>query len=202
MNGDDYDDTLNIARDTTNLRLFLAILFSFLAVVGSGSVASAHLLDAPRGAREVFTAQEDIGKIWSSGRVWGQTEGSVYGMTTPNASRLRSMIDTPIVDPGTIIFRGNAAQLFKPHEVVGPFSGIKRLLGQQKAGFGDVIFDDAYKVGNRIYVYEAHVGSHLGQSTNFAMSRLWTRRIVIDGTLDVGVGIGVGAAGVYLWNQE
>lgn len=43
-----YDDTLNLARNTTNNRLFLAIFFSFLTVAGSGSVAYGDLLDAPR----------------------------------------------------------------------------------------------------------------------------------------------------------
>lgn len=103
------------------------------------------------------------------------------------------MLDPPTNDPGTIIFRGNAADLFSPHEAWGPFSGMKRLFRQQKAGFGDIIFDDAYKVGNRIFVYEAHVGSHLGQSTNWAAARLWGRRsldIGLDGVIIVGVGAG------------
>lgn len=45
--GDDYDDALNFTRNTMN-RLLSVVLFSFLSVVGSGSVAVGDLLDAPR----------------------------------------------------------------------------------------------------------------------------------------------------------
>ncbi len=122
-------------------------------------------------------------------------------MRIPNAPRWRTMIDTPVEDVGTITFRGKAADLFKPHEAVGPFSGLKRLLGQQKAGFGDIVFDDAYKVGNRIFVYEAHLGSHLGQSTNCAAARLRGRRS-FDLGLDGAIIVGVGAGGYYYATQE
>lgn len=119
-------------------------------------------------------------------------------MEIPNASRMRTMIDPPTRDPGTIIFRGNAAELFTPHEAWGPFSGLKRLLGQQKAGFGDIIFDDAYKVGNRIYVYEAHLGPHAGQLSTEAAKRLWQRR-AFELTTDEVIIVG---GGYYLLNEE
>lgn len=51
LSRDDYDDTLNFSKNTTNVRLFVVILFSFLAVVGSGSVAWGDFVVAPsRGA--------------------------------------------------------------------------------------------------------------------------------------------------------
>jgi hypothetical protein len=127
-----------------------------------------------------------------------EIEGSVYGMRLPNAPRWRTMIDPPTNDPGTIIFKGNAAELFTPHEVWGPFSGLKRFLGQRKAGFGDIVFDDAYKVGDRIFVYETHLGSHAGQLSSEAAKRLWQRRafdLTTDGIIIVG-------AGYYFWNKE
>lgn len=40
---------MNFARNTTSNRLLLAILFCFLSVVGSGSVAVSDLLYAPKG---------------------------------------------------------------------------------------------------------------------------------------------------------
>lgn len=52
--GSGYDDTLNLLRNTTNWRLFLAIFFSFLTVVGWESVAVGDLLLAPnRGTGEI-----------------------------------------------------------------------------------------------------------------------------------------------------
>lgn len=45
--GGDYDDTLNNARNTTNSWLFLATLFSFLTVAGSGSDALGNFVFAP-----------------------------------------------------------------------------------------------------------------------------------------------------------
>lgn len=47
MRESDYDNALNLLRKTTINRLFLAILFSFLTVVGAGSVACGDLLLAP-----------------------------------------------------------------------------------------------------------------------------------------------------------
>ena len=41
---------MNFTKQTTNNRLFLAILFSFLAVVGSGSVAVGDFVVAPNSA--------------------------------------------------------------------------------------------------------------------------------------------------------
>jgi len=50
----DYDDTLNMPSYATDSRLFAAILFSFLTVVGLGSNAVGSLLDAPnRGAGQI-----------------------------------------------------------------------------------------------------------------------------------------------------
>ena len=59
INGDDYDDTLNAARVTTNRQLFLAILFSFLTVAVLVSVAAGDLLNAPKGPVEkIFKAPQ------------------------------------------------------------------------------------------------------------------------------------------------
>ena len=183
-------------------------LYVALAGLSGGTFATSiarpgivSLKNVPKGGTQVvYTVQEDIGKIWSSQRVWGQTEGAVYGMRIPNAPRWRTMIDTPKRDPGRIIFKGDAAKLFKPHEVWGPFSGMKRLFGQQKAGFGDVVFDQAFRNGNQIIVTGAHLEKHAGQSTVWAVTRLWGRRsldVGLDGVIIVGVGAGV----VYVVNQ-
>jgi len=58
----DYDNALNLLRKTTINRLFLAILFSFLTVVGAGSVACGDLLLAP--------VKGVGGKGWRGDKVW------------------------------------------------------------------------------------------------------------------------------------
>jgi hypothetical protein len=116
----------------------------------------------------VYNATDDFGKIVASGRVWGQTEGSVYGMRSANAPRWRTMANPATRDAGTIIFEGDAASLFHPHPVEGPYSGLKRPLGQQKAGFGDIVIDQFTRSGSTLRVTSAHLASHAGQSTTWA----------------------------------
>jgi hypothetical protein len=74
------------------------------------------------------------------------------------------------------------------------------LFGQQKAGFGDVVFDQAFRNGNQIIVTGAHLGEHAGQSTIWAGARLWGRRS-LDVGLDGAIIVGVGAGAVYVANQ-
>jgi hypothetical protein len=64
----DYDDTLNFAKYTTRNRLFMAVLFSFLTVVGSGSGAYGDLLDAPnRGLLDFSSSAARIpGPAWKN----------------------------------------------------------------------------------------------------------------------------------------
>ena len=148
----------------------------------------------------IYTTQNDINKIWDTQRVWGLTEGAVYGMPFPNAPRWRTMVNPHIRDPGDIIFKDGAASLFKPHEVWGPFSGIKKLVGQQKSDFGDIVFDQASRDGSVITVTAAHIGSHAGQSQLWAASRLWGRRS-LDIAMDAGFIVGVGYGVVYVLND-
>jgi hypothetical protein len=151
----------------------------------------------------IFTKQQDISKIWSSGKVWGRTEGSVYGMSIPDAHWMRTMINPAKRDPGTIVFFGEAADLFNPHEAIGPFSGLKRILGQHKAKFGDIVFDDAVVFGNNIFVDKAHVAPHV-RSHLLAYSKLWTRRSFDIGT-DTAIVLGIvvrSNAGTYNTGEQ
>ena len=134
------------------------------------------------GGSRVFTITDDFGEICSSGRIWGQTEGSVYGMRVTNAPRWRTMANVPSRDPGMIVFEGQAAALFRSHPVEGIYSGLKRVLGQQKAGFGDIVFDTATATtsGNTLVIRNAYLGVHAGQSSAMAAARLWGRRLGID----------------------
>jgi len=155
---------------------------------GSGVLMLLPMPKAFGGARaphnQVITVTEDISLIRASGRVWGQTEGSVYGMTTQGASRARTMANAKVRDPGTIVFEGQAASLFRPHPVEGWYSGLKRLLGQQKSGFGDIVFSAESAAWNAqaatLTIQQAQMGTHAGQSTLRALSRLWGRRLGIE----------------------
>lgn len=49
MTGGDYDETLNLAKNTTCKRLFLAVIFCLVSVVGWKPVAYGDLPNAPKG---------------------------------------------------------------------------------------------------------------------------------------------------------
>lgn len=103
-----------------------------------------------RGPEKVYTVQDDATKIlagqafpggfWQ--RIWGQTEGAVYGMNDPLAAWWRASKRPgwlqQMSEPVIFRFEGEAARVFRRHEVSGLFSGMKNLLGQYKAGFGDL----------------------------------------------------------------
>jgi RHS repeat-associated protein len=182
--GNQIFDNLEQGAQTGDYSQFSQNMGIFAAIAGSPSVASS----IPR-AERIFTQTEDIQVIANSGRVWGQTEGSVYGMAVENASRFRSMADPMVRDPGLVVFDGNAASLFQPHPVEGIYSGLKAALGQYKAGFGDIVFDPkaAQFNGTTLTISDASLGSHMGQSELWAASRLWGRR-----GLDAGLTLGAG----------
>jgi hypothetical protein len=171
------------------------------AMVGAYGYSSAMSGPASTGSKAIYSTQGDIHQIINSGRVWGQTEGSVYGMTYPNASRLRSWAKSPLElnDPGVVVFEGEAAKLFKSHPFWGPWSGSKKLLGQQKAGFGDIVFLEPPTVSTlpngqlQVLVRSAELGPHMGQSNAVALSRLWGSRIGLDGGITGG-----GATVIYV----
>lgn len=101
------------------------------------------LAHAPKSAGSVtYNITDDFEKIVISGRVWGQTEGAVYGLPTHQWWRgWVSRFDMPTRDPGVLVFVDDAATLFKPHPIQGPYSFVKSIFGQRKADFGDIIIE-------------------------------------------------------------
>ena len=141
----------------------------------------------------VFSRVNDVEKIWTSGRYWGQTEGAAYGARIPVDTWRRELAAglSGMTKDGTVIFQGEAANLFHAHEVEGPYSALKRLLGQQKAGFGDIVFLEAVKQGDTIIVTRAILdAAHAGQTEAWALARLWGRRLLIEPLAVAGVGAG------------
>ncbi|MEM6258611.1 MAG: RHS repeat-associated core domain-containing protein [Planctomycetota bacterium] len=184
------------------------------ALFGGGLVAAGRLIRSATSylrrakanrygdAGRIYTETNNLNTIARDGRVWGSTEGSVYGMKVPNAPRALTMANSKNWDAGTIIFEGQAATLFRPHEVHGFFSGLKRLLGQQKAGFGDIAFDKstATLIGNILIVRNAKVVAHAtsNQSASQAASRLWARRAFDYAT----IGVPAGSAGLIAYDRR
>jgi hypothetical protein len=81
-----------------------------------------------------------------AGRIWAMTEGSVYAHEVPNPPRWKTMVDAKN-DPVILKFVGENAEVFKSHETTGLYSLIKNMLGQKKAGFGDLTFQSAKPTG-------------------------------------------------------
>jgi hypothetical protein len=91
-------------------------------------------------------------------------------------------------DRTRVVFTGRAAEAFHGHEVEGVYSGLKRLVGQHKAGFGDLMWNprDAVRIGDTLYVSEVQLAMHAGQTEAQAALRLWGRRFGLDAPLTAG----------------
>ncbi|TCC94313.1 hypothetical protein EZ428_05945 [Pedobacter frigiditerrae] len=175
----------------------------YIDPVSSRTIATDYILGGGIGAilnplrpAATWTLQGDREAILESRRIWGQTEGSVYAMDTPNLPVWRAT-GGGTVSPNSAIFEFEGINnVFRPHEITGPFSLLKRILGQSKAPFGDVAFSEAVQIGERtvggnlIPVYRLSgvsvlPGEFAGQSTLRAASRLWGRR-GLDAVLGAG----------------
>lgn len=199
-----FPEYVNPASPTT-------MMTDFVAGGGLGVVARGiGLLASRASSNATYTLQGNREAILESQRIWGQTEGSVYGLDTPNLPSWRGTGGGTVGSDSAIFRFSGENNVFQPHEVTGPFSLIKRLLGQSKAGFGDLAFEEAAQIGtrlvkgNEIPIYEL-TGVRLlpnefaGQSATWAASRLWGRRI-----LDVALASGLLAAAglnIYDWDS-
>jgi len=170
-------------------------------IYGSGSMAktvvssakgSKSLLKIP--PKETFAVTSNMDAINATQKYFGNTEGTAYSMGVKDAPRWRSG-QKKISDPHTIHFIEEAAALFNKHEVWGPFSGLKRILGQYKASFGDIKFlESSYNPKTKVLtVSRAIIVPHSPrnvliyikaggfpltgrQYAAFALSKLWGRR--------------------------
>ena len=144
----------------------------------------------PLGLALVFSMTDNVHRIWESQRFLGMTEGAAYGMKEAWASAAKTMIDAKGLDPGMIVFNGDAARLFHLHRPTGPYSLMKMMKGQYKAPFGDVHFLDAQmgtafntqlnRMVPTIVVNSAEMVPHMAQSTNWARARLAGRAAVLE----------------------
>ncbi|MCM2350646.1 MAG: hypothetical protein NDI69_11555 [Bacteriovoracaceae bacterium] len=147
----------------------------------------------------IVTRQDNVDDIMKSGKIWGSTEGSVYAAAKPAETKWDKLKTGVHGDKeGTFIFTPEAAGLFKPHEITGLYSAIKRAAGQYKGPFGDIVIEEAKKtmVNGRphIIVTKARRAGapgetlHAGQKTSKAAARLTGRRVGLD-PLFTGTGV-------------
>lgn len=145
----------------------------------------------------IISRQDNVDDILKSHRIWGNTEGSTYALTKPAETawdRVRTGVHSD--KEGTFIFTPEAAALFKPHEVEGVYSAIKRAAGQYKGPFGDIIIEDFKKVmvNGRPHVVITKARRAAGsaeealhaQGTSRAASRLWGRRAGLETVANLG----------------
>lgn len=115
---------------------------------------------------------ENFSKIVASKQYWGMAEGSVYAILR---GRGWPMIDCKKIDPGWIIWGGQARELFKPHPGCLFVANFKRLLRQYKAPSGNIEILASRRIGKALYVTRARVVPHQGQSKWLAQARLYLR---------------------------
>lgn len=109
--------------------------------ISSAYRPAVNFLSGTGSPSKLYSAQNNPTEILESGRIWGQTEGSVYAGTNPRTDSITGYLANtrePRAGDVAFVFEGQAATLFKPHEITGPFGLLKRLGGQHKAGFGDI----------------------------------------------------------------
>lgn len=154
----------------------------------------------PGSAPKLYSAQNNVNEILAGKRIWGQTEGSVYAGTNPRTDGLAGYLaNTREPRPGDVafVFEGQAASLFKPHEVTGPFGLIKRLGGQNKAGFGDIAIKEFTRGPNgEVIITQAELlaGQHAGPKLwgIFTQGQRLAGRRAFDATATAVLGVAAG----------
>jgi hypothetical protein len=151
-------------------------VFLMNGLIRAGGRLTMKAVDEGGTAAVIYHATNNVDEIAASGRMVAGAEGSVYGMAVENAPWYR----TGIIGQrsGEIVFEGEAAELFSPHEVDGWHSGLKRLVGQYKSAPGDIVIQNSLRVGNRLIVTVAY----LAPTANplWSLARLAARRAFLE----------------------
>ena len=129
-------------------RLRVSALEAKIARREALTLAEADELVTMTGARPdiVFHSArfEDIEKIVQSGRLAANTERYVYGTRTKIKSVFDQLAAGTFPKDANIVIQGGPAELFRPHDIHGLYSGMKRLVGQQTtSGAGDIVIQHA-----------------------------------------------------------
>ncbi len=137
----------------------------------------------------------------SGGRVAATTERFVYGTRKEISTVWRQILSGARLKDGTVVFQGRAAELFRPHEVTGVYSLLKRAAGQMTTdGAGDIVITKAFynAESKTLSILDARMagadeGKFLLQREGWARARLWGRRLLLDPALTAGTGFAVAA---------
>jgi hypothetical protein len=159
----------------------------------------------------VITRQDNVKEIMESQRIWGSTEGSTYAAARPIETKWDKIKTGVHGDKeGTFIFTPEAAVLFKPHEVEGLYSAMKRAAGQYKGPFGDIIIEESKQVmvNGRPHVIITKARRAAGtakevrhvQTTGKASQRLWGRRLGIEPVANLSTA--ASALQMYSWYTD
>lgn len=138
----------------------------------------------------VFHTTDALPEIQQSGRVAATTESFVYGSRRQINSLWRQFLSGVRPKEGLVVFQGQAAELFRAHEVRGMYSAFKRLAGQQiTSGAGDIIITKAVfnAETKTLMILEARMaGDFIMPAHGWAEGSLWGRRVFLDGGLTSG----------------
>lgn len=161
------------------------------AAIGAATSGVGAVVGALRGARaatQIINRTEDFTQVVNSNRLWGMTEGAVYGLSERGGIAMTRKMTQ---DVGSVVFKGEAAALFRPHEIRGIFSAIKTFSGQYKASFGDIVWNpqSAVRLGNTLSVTSASIGAHAGQNSAWAAARYAGAYLMDVGLTMVGVNL-------------
>jgi hypothetical protein len=154
----------------------------------------------------IVTAQNDMSKIMDSKRLWGQSEGRVYGTQkeiVTKVDRIKSGVHD--AKEGTVVFSGDTAALFKNHDVHGAWSGMKNSAGQQRGPFGDIVIEEFKREivdGKLVLVVtkarRAAGASHSDEVLHAGQSTLHARSKEVGRMAGLDAGIAA-SAGFYTW---
>lgn len=150
----------------------------------------------------VFHTTEAIDKITATRRLAATTEDKVYAARRPITNGFRQFTAGVKAKDGLVVLQGEASKLFQQHEIRGLYSALKRGAGQQvTSGKGDIIITKAFfdPKTNTLTVTGARMAqkgeqAFMLQSQGFAKTRMWGRRILLDGGITSGTAFVVAPA--------
>ncbi len=182
-------EELDRGNYATSFAAFALDVLRALPIAGAAASGGRSLIGAVTGkAPNLFTSQGNIDAILGSRRIWGLTEGNVYaGLTARTAKSVKTALLNGRLPTGSdtaFMFTGQAARVFRAHEIWGPFSAWKALGGQFKGGFGDIRLLSYFRdpagtiIVTKAMLLEArHVAPWIGWNMFGPKPRLWSRRL-------------------------
>jgi RHS repeat-associated protein len=157
----------------------------------------------------IYTTQGNVADIVRSGRIWGQTEGRVWGTPVLGGGPMRTgkmLRDLPPVGERVIFeFTGETLGVFRPHAVWGPFTAWKAFAGQHITELGDLhvrftepTLDAATLALRSTVTHAEHLANQFANpAQSLLRARLWASvPILIDTGIDAFLATAAGLLGL------